>query len=105
MDRKVFTFMQEVFKKLGIVERSTLQKLEKINRKLPADEHEEPKLCDYVITENSLKEGFESVFGAKCDIFATLLYINGSHKRDFCKLNLIEFYDLFKPLLVSRFTF
>jgi hypothetical protein len=93
--------MGSVFKCLGQVDKKKAEKIAKHNQKLPMDEWDEPKLVDYVITEQSLKEGFEKVFGARCDIFATLLYIRGSGRLDYYHINLMEFYDLFRLLLVS----
>ncbi len=88
--------MERVFKKISIVEKRKAEKLLKINKKLPVEEWEEPKLCDYVVSEQSLADGFESVFGARCDIMAKLLYIKCSGHRDFVKVNMVEFYSMFK---------
>lgn len=51
--------MERVFKMISIVEQRKAEKLLKINKNLTADEWEEPKLSDYVVSENSLVEGFE----------------------------------------------
>lgn len=45
-------------------------------------------------------EGFESLVGARCDIFAKLLYIKASKNLDHCKLSIVDFYNLFAPLKV-----
>jgi hypothetical protein len=70
--------MESVYKRLGKFDERKAEKLAKINSTLPPEDWEEPNIVDFYITEKSLKEGFEKVFGAKCDIFAMLLYIRGS---------------------------
>lgn len=72
-----------------------------MNRKLADEDKIEVKLTDYVFTEQSLKRGFKSIFGADCDVFATLLYMKASRCKDFCRLNLIDFFNLFKDLIVG----
>lgn len=61
----------------------------------------EPQITDYFITEQSLQQGFESVFGFQCNIVATLIYLKMSENQDQCKLSFIAFYNFFSPFLVS----
>jgi len=72
-----------------------------MNSKLPPEDRMEPRLTDYVFTEYSIKKGFKAIFEADCDIFTMLLYIKASGSRDFCRLNIMDFFNLFRPLLVS----
>jgi hypothetical protein len=53
------------------------------------------------MTEKSLIDGFEKLIGAKCDIFAKLLYVKASKGRDHCKLTILDFHAIFYPLMVS----
>lgn len=72
-----------------------------LNQSIDSDDLKKPKLKDLYITEQSLTNSFNLVFGVKCDILAKLIYIKASKCRNNCKLTIIELYQLFKPLLVS----
>lgn len=43
------------------------------------------------MSENSILNGFEAVFGEKCEIFAKILYIHLSKGKDQKKLDFVEF--------------
>ena len=64
IDRKLFPHMESVYKRLGKLDVRKAEKLAKQNANLPQEDWEEPSAVDYYITEHSLKEGFEKVFGA-----------------------------------------
>jgi len=73
-----------------------------MNKKLAEEDRIETKLTDYVFTEQSLKKGFKAIFKTDCDVFATILYMKASNCKDFCRLSLIDFFSLFKALIVSK---
>ena len=60
---------------------------------------DEPNVLEYHITEKTLTENFEKVFGYKCDIFAKLIYVKLSGNKDCATINFPEFLSLFMPLL------
>ena len=51
------------------------------------------------MTERSLTENFEKLFGYRCDVLAKIMYIKLSKRKDCAKINLIRFYEVFKNLL------
>jgi hypothetical protein len=87
---------------MGIHDPVKARKLHIKNTKLSTDEREEPKIIDIYMTEKSMVDGFEKLIGARCDIFAKLLYIKASKNLDHCKLTIVDFYNLFAPLKVSN---
>jgi hypothetical protein len=91
--------------KVGIHDPVKARKLRLKNTKLSLDEHEEPKIIDIYMTEKSMVEGFESLIGTRCDVFAKLLYIKASKNLDHCKLTIVDFYNIFSPLKVSILKF
>jgi len=54
------------------------------------------------LTEKSIREGFEALMGDRCDVFAKMIYIKLSNSIDHKKLTLVEFYNLFKPIMVRN---
>lgn len=80
-------------------------KLTITNSQLSVDDREEANVVDYFMTEHSLKRGFASVFGAPCDVIATMLYMKASNSIDYCKLSFADFYELVSPLMVSTFRY
>lgn len=78
------------------------KKLAISNAKLSWDEREKPKLIDIYMTEKSLRDGFQHLFGERCDIFAKLLYIKASKCVDHFKLTVLDFHKLFAPMFSDR---
>ena len=50
------------------------------------------------MTEKTILNGFESVFGVKCDIFAKIFYIHVSKMQDYAKLDFMDFLGAVLPL-------
>jgi len=46
----------------------------------------------YYLTERSLTENFEKLFGYKCDVLAKIMYIKLSKRKDCAKINLVRFH-------------
>jgi hypothetical protein len=63
------------------------------------DRKETKYLSGYLMTENSLRENFEKLFGYKCDILARIMYIKISKKKDCAKINILQFWEAVKGLL------
>jgi hypothetical protein len=61
------------------------------------------KIQDYYMTEESLLQGFEKLFGHRCDILAKMLYMKASRGFEDAKLSLRDFYNLFQPFMVSYY--
>ena len=51
-----------------------------------------------MMTEESIQNGFQEVFGIKCEIFAKILYINLSKMCDYARLSFKDFVEFFLPL-------
>jgi len=47
-------------------------------------------------------DGLEKLIGARCDVFAKMLYLKVAKNIDHCKLTLLDFHSLFAPLMVSK---
>jgi len=87
---------------LGIHDPKKAKKLEEKNKKLHADDREEPKLQEMYMTERSMMDGMEKLIGSRCDVFAKMLYLKVAKNIDHCKLTLMDFHSLFAPLMVSN---
>lgn len=101
MGLKHFNVFANAFRKMGIHDRRKAKKLQETNKKLAPEDREEPKIVDIYMTEKSMVDGFEKLIGARCDVFAKMLYIKAAKNIDHCKLTIIDFYNLFAPLMVS----
>ena len=75
--------------------------LAKTNKNLPPDDREEAPLTEMYITLESLENGFASVFGAKCDVIARIIYYRASNGREHFKLNFRDLWNVFQPLMVG----
>lgn len=56
-------------------------------------------LSTFQITEQSLINNFQKLFGHKCDIFAKILYMKMVRNKDHAKINFLQFVDVFMDLL------
>jgi hypothetical protein len=99
-----YMIFEKSFRKVAIHDPKKAKKLAISNAKLSADEREEPKIMDVWLTEKSLTEKFADLFGYKCDIIAKMLYIKASKCLDYSKLTIVDFYNMFSPLVVSLIT-
>jgi hypothetical protein len=52
-------------------------------------------LSQYAITESSLRENFEKLFGFKCDILARVMYIKMSKRKMCAHITFMDFHDTF----------
>lgn len=68
----------EFFKRLSRINPAKLARMRSINDKIADHDREQPHLRYFEMTENTLLKHFEAVFGTKCNIFATLLYVKAS---------------------------
>lgn len=91
---------ESAYRKIAVHDPKKAKKLVVKNAKLSLEDREEPKILDVWLTETSLVEGFERLLGAKCDIFAKMLYIKASKCLDYCKLTIVDFYNIVYPLMV-----
>ena len=98
---KRFAHFEKAFLKLGIHNPKKAAKLALSNLKLPIEDRENPNISEVFITEKSLKNGFESVFGAKCDVLASIIYMKASKNHDYCRINVSDFYEVVSPFIVS----
>jgi len=87
-----FKKMKSVFIKLGVLKN-------KWSLKKPEDEI---MLSDYIVTDQSLNEKFENVFGENSRILGKCIYILISCLRDNISFNFMEFIKLFTGLIVSK---
>jgi hypothetical protein len=62
IENNLFQDFVQVFKKIGQIDFRKKDKIEKMNRKLAEEDRIETKLTDWVFTEQSLKQGFKSIF-------------------------------------------
>jgi hypothetical protein len=62
-------------------------------------ERESKYLSLYQITEASLRQNFEHLFGFPCDIFARILYLKMTGTKDHAKINFVQFGAIFFDLL------
>jgi hypothetical protein len=62
-------------------------------------ERESKYLSLYRITETSLRQNFEHLFGFPCDIFARILYLKMTGTKDHAKINFIQFGTIFFDLM------
>lgn len=101
MGPQLYLRFEAAYRKIAEHDPKKAKKLAIKNAKLSVEDKEEPKILDVYLTEKSLTNGFEKLMGAKCDIFAKMLYIKASKCLDYCKLTIVEFYNIFHPLMVS----
>lgn len=59
------------------------------------NENELKNVQNYNITEKSLRENFDKVFGCQCDTFARILYLNMSNNKQGAKIGFLQFTDVF----------
>ena len=62
---------------------------------------EEMKVSEMSMTEKTLTEGFERAFGARCDIFAKLIYMKTSRKREHARCSIVDLYRVFEEITVN----
>ena len=70
--------LESVFLKMAVLKPHKLKYY-----KLLGEDAGKFEIWDYIMTEESIMQGFESVFGVKCDIVAKILYINLSKMCDY----------------------
>ena len=85
--------LESVFLKMAVLKPHKLKYY-----KLLGEDAGKFEIWDYIMTEESIMQGFESVFGVKCDIFAKILYINLSKMCDYVRLSFKDFVDGIQPL-------
>jgi hypothetical protein len=69
-------------------------------RKLP----EERTVVDYDLTEKTLLDKFESVFGKGSKVLGQLIYIYGSQMVEHTHFDFVKFINIFIDLYVSFFS-
>lgn len=94
-DKPKFKAFESAFRKVAIHDPKKSALLEKKNKNLAADEREDAPLTELYITLESMENGFSSVFGAKCDVIARVIYYRASNGREHCKLNFRDFWNVF----------
>ena len=62
----------------------------------PQQQHEEPSVDYFRMTEQSIKENFHKIFEVNCDIFARILYL---HLERNCQKSVLEFADFAEAIL------
>ena len=80
---------------------STL-KSHKTEKDLREDEERYP-VCDYVMTEKSILDGWKDVTGSRCDIFSKVFYLHASKMQDYAKLDFMDFLRVVMPLYENNF--
>ena len=55
-------------------------------------------LSQYFCTEKSIIDNFEKLFGYKNDVFAKMLYISMSNKKNYSRINFMKFINIFEGL-------
>ena len=71
----------------------------KVFKQLAEPRAENRYISNYFITEKSIRNNFESVFGHKCDIFARVIYLKLAGMKDYSKINFVRFFNLFINVL------
>ena len=96
-----YMVFEKNYRKVAVHDQKKAKKLAISNKKFSVDEREEPKILDVWLTEKSLTEKFADLFGHKCDIIAKMFYIKASKCLDYSRLTIVDFYNIFSPLVVS----
>lgn len=79
IEEKMWIAFLQNFKKVATVDGQKQKALNRINMKLCDDVDKiEIKLTDFVFTEQTLRQGFNEIFGYQCDAVATLMYMKAS---------------------------
>lgn len=77
------------------------KKIQAINAQRLPDAFELVRNQDCFMTEQTMIEGLERILGAKCEVFAKMLYMRASGLREKSKLQFRDFTKLFIPFWVS----
>ena len=56
-------------------------------------------MLEVFMTEKSIADGFQTVFGVRCDVISKLIYMRGSHNLDQCRLSISDFYRVFSQFV------
>ena len=58
-----------------------------------------PAILDVFCTEETIKNGFKSVFKARCDVIAQMIYLRASKNLEACRLTINDVYKVMAPFL------
>lgn len=98
LEAKIAAFKKKVVKVVG--QDAVFKQMAAAFKTLAEDRERESKyLSLYQITEASLRQNFEHLFGFPCDIFARILYLKMTDTKDHAKINFIQFGTIFFDLM------
>jgi len=86
---------------MSTMDEKKLKKIQAINAQRLPDAFELVRNQDCFMTEQTMVEGLERILGAKCEVFAKMLYMRASGLREKSKLQFRDFTKLFTPFWVS----
>ena len=68
-------------------------------KELAKEQKDGPAVLEVYMTEKSIKDGFKTIFGAKCDVISKLIYMRGSYNLDQCRLSINDLYRIFSQFI------